>query len=344
MKASLDQEVPRPFHHPLTSFDVSKWLERKLVPSFAAERRRLTADVVWLGALTSLIAGVVVFAYFTFVHAAGAASPAGGARAAGLTMAVFGAMAALLYPIVHHGQNRLLSAASMVAQNNIESLVILGKLVEMRDPDTAGHNLRVTTYALMFSEALGLPADVVMRCTKGALLHDIGKLAVPDQILGKPGPLTHDERQVMQTHVDHGVAIVMQADAIHDAESVVGGHHERFDGTGYPQGLAGEEIPLEARIFALIDVFDALTSRRVYKPPMSIHEALDLMREGRGAHFDPHLLDQFLQLAPGFASQLPHEEEELLAMLMERVSPYLRNILPKQMLLSVTEAALSPST
>ena len=344
MNAKSSQDIPGALHRPSTSIDVGKWLERKLVPSFAAERRRLAADVIWLGALASLLAGVVVFAYFSFGHAGIGASPTGSARAAGLAMAIFGAMAALLYPIVHHGQTRLLSAASMVAQNNVESLVILGKLIETRDPDTAGHNLRVTTYALMFSEELGLETATVMRCVKGALLHDIGKLAVPDQILGKPGPLTDDERQVMQTHVEHGVAIVTQADAIHDAESVVSGHHERYDGTGYPQGLAGEAIPIEARIFALIDVFDALTSRRVYKPPIPIPEALDMMRKGRGTHFDPYLLDRFVALAPGFASQLPQDEQALLTMLMERFSPYLRNILPRQMLLSVTEAALSHST
>lgn len=340
MKANLGRGFSQAFRRPRTSVEVGPWLTRKLIPLFAAESRRVTLNAAWRSSMLALLVGFTTFAYLSFSQNAAHDGLHQGFWAAGLAMAVSSLIVVVFYGAVQGSHQKLLHAALVVAQNNVESLVILGKLIELRDPDTGGHNLRVTIYALMFSEALGMPPETIMRCTKGALLHDIGKLVVPDQILGKPGPLTPDERRVMQTHVEDGIAIVTQACAISDAEPVVGGHHERYDGTGYPRGLKGQEIPCEARIFALIDVFDALISRRVYKSAIPISDALAMMQKERGLHFDPALLDRFVELAPGFLSQLPQEEDALLAMLMERVSPYLRSVLPKQMPVSIVGANL----
>jgi putative nucleotidyltransferase with HDIG domain len=162
-----------------------------------------------------------------------------------------------------------------------------------------------------------------VRATKGALLHDVGKLAVPDHILGKPGPLTPEERTEMEQHVGYGLEIVSQSHFLQEAALVVGGHHEHYDGTGYPSGLKGEAIPREGRLFALVDVFDALTSVRVYKLALGIEEALAIMAGGRGAHFDPALFDRFQEMARDLARRLPQDETALTALLIDRLLPYL---------------------
>ena len=215
--------------------------------------------------------------------------------------------------------------AATAAHKQIELLSVLGKLTELRDPQAAGHNLRVTLYTLMFAEALGLSPKALVRATKGAFLHDIGKLVVPEHILEKPGPLTGSEREVMKTHVHHGVNLVRQAQALHEAEEVVAAHHERYDGSGYPAGLKGGQIPFEARVFALVDVFDALASRRVYKEAFSVRDALLNMDSERGSHFDPQLLDRFVRLAPSFAERMPTDEPALAARLQAGLWPYLEH-------------------
>ena len=236
---------------------------------------------------------------------------------------------AALRPAVRRRRRRVAENASAIVHHNVELLTLLGKLTELRDPETHGHNLRVGLYALMFSEALGLPPDAVVRVTKGALLHDVGKLAVPDRVLGKEGPLTADERRIMQAHVESGIELVAQAGILKDAAAVVAGHHEWFDGTGYPFGLRGEAIPYEARIFAIIDVFDALTMSRVYrKAALSVPEAITLMISERGSHFDPTLLDRFVEHAREFSSRAPKNETAMVVLLRERLLPYLDRFTP----------------
>jgi putative nucleotidyltransferase with HDIG domain len=200
---------------------------------------------------------------------------------------------------------------------------MLGKLTELRDENTAGHNKRVTFYMVLFAEALGLSPEEVVRVAKSAFLHDIGKLVVPDRVLDKPGALTPEERVEMENHVLRGAEIVMESQLLSGAAPIVAAHHEHFDGSGYPKGLKGEDIPREARMFALVDVFDALTSPRVYKAALTIEESLNTMAGGRGSHFDPVLFDRFVELAPSFAKQLPKEEGALTTMLMRRLFPYL---------------------
>jgi len=156
-----------------------------------------------------------------------------------------------------------------VTHANIELLSLLGKLTELRGGDTAGHTLRVTVYSLLFAERLGLPRETILRAVQGALLHDIGKLVIPDRVICKPGVLTHEEREEMKKHVVSGLEIVDESELLKAAINVIAFHHERYDGDGYHHGMRGEEIPLEARLFTLIDVFDALTATRVYKPALT---------------------------------------------------------------------------
>src|SRR5271169_3587079 len=228
-----------------------------------------------------------------------------------------------LYPVLHKGEHYLLGTASIISHADIELLSLLGKLTELRGGDTAGHTLRVTLYTLLFAEGLQLPRKSLVRAVKGALLHDVGKLVMPDQVIRKPGPLTHEERTEMEQHVLRGLQIIDQSELLNAAVHVVEFHHEHYDGGGYPHGVQGEKIPLEARLFALVDVFDALTASRVYKPALTVAEALDIMAKERGSHFDPCLFDRFVEMAPYLGHNLPREQAELKAMLLGRLTPYL---------------------
>jgi putative nucleotidyltransferase with HDIG domain len=176
---------------------------------------------------------------------------------------------------------------------------------------------------MLFAEELHLPRETVLRAVKGALLHDIGKLVIPDRIIRKPGTLTKEERAEMEQHVLRGLEIVNQSELLRATVNVVEFHHERYDGTGYPHHLQGEDIPLEARLFALVDVFDALTASRAYKPALSGPDALDLMAKDRGSHFDPCLFDRFIDAAPYFEGRVAGDEKELKAMLLAQLTRYL---------------------
>jgi len=207
--------------------------------------------------------------------------------------------ALLLYPVILTLMRRLARYSESLLASNLETLEVLGSAIAKRDSDTDAHNYRVTLYSLRLAEAAGLDADRVRALIKGAFLHDVGKIGIRDHILHKPARLDADEFRVMQTHVDHGLDIVSRSRWLADAEDVVGSHHEKFDGSGYPKQTTGEAIPVEARIFAIADVFDALTSRRPYKEPLSFDETMKILESGRGRHFDPRLLELFGGLARG---------------------------------------------
>lgn len=300
------------------------WLNRQLGSVIAKGHRRLHRRLVLASSAIASMAGIGVLALSP--SGAWGGGHTGAIHAALLAVAVSVISAALLYAVLRQSEPWLLRAASTITHDNIDLLSLLGKLTELSSGETAGHNMRVTTYTLLFAEALGLPPKEIVHATKGALLHDVGKLAVPDRILGKPGPLTPKERAEMEQHVGYGLEIVSQSHFLREAASVVGAHHERYDGTGYPLGLKGEAIPREGRLFALVDVFDALTSARVYKPALGIEEALATMAAGRGSHFDPALFDRFKELAPDLARQLPEDEAALTALLMDRLLPYLERL------------------
>jgi HD-GYP domain-containing protein (c-di-GMP phosphodiesterase class II) len=212
----------------------------------------------------------------------------------------------LLYPVILRLTNRLVTFSRNLQAANFETLSMLGCVVAKRDSDTDEHNYRVTLYALRMAEAMDLDADDMRALTKGAFLHDVGKIAIRDSILLKPGKLTPEEFEVMKTHVRHGLEVVSRSTWLRDARAVVGGHHEKYDGNGYPQGLAGNEIPLTARIFTVADVFDALTSRRPYKEALSCEDALDILRQGCGEHFDPEIVDIFGGMAAGLHERYAH--------------------------------------
>ncbi len=219
------------------------------------------------------------------------------------------ATTALLYPVISGLNHGLFTRSQALLQANLGTLEALGSAIAKRDSDTNSHNYRVALIAVRLAEAAGLQRQQVRALIKGAFLHDLGKLAIPDAVLLKPARLDEAEFAVMKTHVAHGLDIVNHLDWLADAADVVGCHHEWYDGSGYPRGLKGEEIPLIARIFSIADVFDALTSRRPYKVPFPLDKAVDLLEQGRGTHFDPRLLDKLLELAPRLYADLAGRED-----------------------------------
>jgi len=313
-------------NHRITAI-VSRWLGRRLSCAVIVARRRLWARMAAATALITLIAGMGAFTHASLTAETTADPLRNGFRAAILAAIVSAATATGLYPALRQRDRWLLKTVSDISRNNVDMLAVLGKLTELRHDDTAGHNLRVTLLTMLFAEALALPPEEIVRAAKGALLHDVGKLVVPDRVLGKPGPLTPEERTEMAAHVARGIEVVAQSRFLAEAASIVAAHHERYDGGGYPRGLKGEDIPREARMFALVDVFDALTSPRVYKPALSVPAALATMAGERGSHFDPALFDRFELMAPDFARQLPRDEKAQAAMLMARLLPYLDRFL-----------------
>lgn len=196
-------------------------------------------------------------------------------------------------------------AESLVAVVNAKSVELaaseeeiiwrLARAIEYRDGATGDHVSRVAQISLLIAQDLKLDADVCRKIYLAAPLHDIGKIGISDEILGKPGRLTDQERDVMRQHVDIGVQILAngRSDLLMVAERIAGGHHEKWDGSGYPKGLAGEQIPLEARIVALADVFDALCSVRPYKPQWSLQDAHAYVLRENGRHFDPACVAAF---------------------------------------------------
>jgi putative nucleotidyltransferase with HDIG domain len=226
------------------------------------------------------------------------------------------ATTACLYPLLANLHRRVFQFADNVVTGNLELASVMGAAIAQRDSDTGDHNFRVTLYAFRLAEALGTP-DLDMRALLlGAFLHDVGKIGIRDALLLKPGPLTADEMTVMRTHVGLGLKIIGSSTWLQLARNVIESHHERFDGRGYPQGLAAYVIPLEARIFSIVDVFDALTSERPYRRQMPLAEVLAYLQEGAGSQFDPALVAAFSRVAPG-AYQSIHSatEPELKAML-----------------------------
>ncbi|MFH2124209.1 MAG: HD domain-containing phosphohydrolase [Pseudomonadota bacterium] len=217
-----------------------------------------------------------------------------------------------LYPLIIRLNRKLLDYSHILALTNIGMLKVLGSAIAKRDSDTNIHNFRVALYAVRLGEKLHLSNTAMQGLIKGAFLHDVGKIAITDAILLKPGKLTSEEFEIMKTHVSHGRDILYSYDWLKDADEVVCYHHEKFNGSGYLAGLKGEDIPLNARIFAVVDVFDALTSKRPYKESFSLATSVDIIREARGNHFDPAVADLFLEHAEELYAEICNENEPLL--------------------------------
>lgn len=210
------------------------------------------------------------------------------------------------------------SRPSTTAQaGNLEVLEVVGNMIASRDAESSAHNYRVTLYALSLAHEAGLPESAMNGLIAGSFLHDIGKITVSDAILRKPQRLSESEVGEMRLHVRRGVDLVKRSRWLAEAREIIEFHHERFDGSGYPRGVGGERIPLAARIFAIAEVFDALTSVRPYKSAASLEDALEIITREAGRHFDPRLVADFLVIAADVHGKWQHAAEDVLRAALE---------------------------
>jgi HD-GYP domain-containing protein (c-di-GMP phosphodiesterase class II) len=180
-------------------------------------------------------------------------------------------------------------------QSYQDTLIAMANAIELRDHYTVGHNWRVAKYSVEIARELGWSPEKLKEVEMGCVLHDIGKLAVPDAVLQKPGKLTEEEYEMMKVHPERGAHLIQDIEHLHPLLPYCLYHHERPDGKGYPYGLKGEEIPIEGRLVGVADCWDALTSNRPYRKGMDIEKAISIMEEGRGTQFDPVCVDAFLK-------------------------------------------------
>jgi HD-GYP domain-containing protein (c-di-GMP phosphodiesterase class II) len=184
-----------------------------------------------------------------------------------------------------------------IETNYFSTVEALAAAIEAKDPYTRGHSKRVTQFAIVLAERFGVPHTDIRNLRYGATLHDIGKIGVSGKILNKKGRLTTEEFEVIKQHPLIGENIICRVDFLQGARPIVRSHHERFDGSGYPDGLAEEEIPFLARVVAVMDFYDALTSDRPYRKAYSIEQTLHIIREGVGREFDPMVAVEFLEIS-----------------------------------------------
>lgn len=199
-----------------------------------------------------------------------------------------------LEQLVAERTRQLSIALQDLEQSYDYTLEALGGALDAKDAETEGHCQRVTAFTITIAKAMGVDNSLLRQIARGAFLHDIGKMGVPDQILRKPGPLTPEERAIMRRHCDIGYAVLERIPFLKEAAEIVLAHQEFFDGTGYPRGLKGEQIPLGARIFAVADTLDAMISDRPYRKALPISAARDEIRRFSGTQFDPQVVKVFL--------------------------------------------------
>jgi putative nucleotidyltransferase with HDIG domain len=230
-------------------------------------------------------------------------------------------------------ENRKLKLENRAYQTNLEALVsarteqlrqamtdlersyditleALGDALDLKDAETEGHSKRVTAFTIAIARAMGLPSDKIRVIARGAFLHDIGKMAIPDAILRKPGALTADEKEIMKEHCYRGYQILRKIPFLLEAAEIVYAHQEMYDGTGYPRGLKGEEIPLGARIFALADTLDAITSDRPYRAGRSVNVAREEIARCAGTQFDPQVVKVFVAMPEAIWHDLRREIDQ----------------------------------
>jgi putative two-component system response regulator len=189
---------------------------------------------------------------------------------------------------------------------SLDTVYRLSRAAEYKDEDTGAHVERMSHYSSAIARAMGLDDEFVENILWAAPMHDIGKIGIPDNVLQKPGKLTDKEWEIMRQHTTIGSEILKDADTdfIILAQDIALSHHEKWNGSGYPQGLKGTDIPLAGRIVSLADVFDALTSERPYKKPFPLEKALDIIKEDSGSHFDPDVAEAFLSVEDEIAKEL----------------------------------------
>jgi len=201
-----------------------------------------------------------------------------------------------LEQMVDQRTKQLQAAMKRIELTYDETLEALGAALDLRDNETGGHSRRVSLYCLEMARVYGCSPEKLKQIARGAYLHDIGKIGIPDSILLKPGKLTPDERERMETHARIGYELVNRIAFLAGAAEIVLAHQERFDGTGYPQGLVGDETPLGARIFSVADTLDAMTSDRPYRIALSFVEARAEITRESGRQFDPEVVRVFLSV------------------------------------------------
>jgi putative nucleotidyltransferase with HDIG domain len=214
-----------------------------------------------------------------------------------------------LEQIVSARTGRLRETMSDLEKSYDITLEAMGDALDLRDAETEGHSKRVTAYAVALARRVGLDADELRTIARGAFLHDIGKIATPDNILLKPGKLLPAETAIMREHCARGYDMVRKIPFLRDAAEIVYAHQETFNGTGYPRGLHGEQIPLGARIFAVADAFDAMTSDRPYRKGMSCEQAREEIARCSGGQFDPRVVSVFLAMPTEIWTDLREEVE-----------------------------------
>jgi len=200
----------------------------------------------------------------------------------------------VLYWLIGRDLKRLATTNQQLVHGHEQALRVLVSAMDIRHKETRDHSDRVMRMAMGLARLTGMQDDALLALKFGALLHDIGKLAIPDAILIKPGKLDEAEMEHMRRHPEIGRELMEQVDFLRNATDIPYAHHERWDGTGYPRGLRGEEIPLAARIFSIVDVWDALSFPRVYKPAWPEDEVLAYLRNAAGSQLDPQLVQLFL--------------------------------------------------
>jgi len=201
-----------------------------------------------------------------------------------------------LESLVEARTNQLQTAMGNLERSYDITLQVLGEALDYKDRETEGHSRRVTAYTMAIASRMGVPRDEIEVIARGAFLHDIGKMAIPDSILNKPGALTPEEVTVMREHCYLGYKLVQKIPVLQEAAEIVYSHQERFDGTGYPRGLKGEETPLGARIFSVADTLDAIMSDRPYRPAQSLQAARAEIKRCSGTQFDPEVVAAFLEM------------------------------------------------
>lgn len=210
---------------------------------------------------------------------------------------------------------KVTEATQEILDREHEMITRLSRAAEFRDPETGAHIQRMSNFSHLIAVQLGLPYQEQELILRAAPMHDVGKIAIPDNILLKPGRLNAAEFEIMKTHAEKGWEILRESRShLLDAAALIArSHHEKFDGSGYPQGLKGEDIPLHGRIVAVADVFDALTTERPYKKAWDIQQAVDFLQTGAGSHFDPlcvaaflSRLDDALVIRASFQDDVPH--------------------------------------
>jgi putative nucleotidyltransferase with HDIG domain len=201
-----------------------------------------------------------------------------------------------LEQVVQARTEMLLQAMEDLERSYDVTLEALGEALDLRDSETQGHSKRVTAYTIALARAMGIGPTEIKVIARGAFLHDIGKIATPDMILRKPGQLTPEEQEVMREHCARGYHMLRKISVLGETAEIVYAHQEHYDGSGYPRGLRGSEIPIGARLFAVADALDAITSDRPYRKVRSFEVARSEIQRGAGTQFDPHIVETFLKM------------------------------------------------